>query len=52
MTLCRGGTDTNWIEFLEEVTTMIDEGRTADVVYVDFSEAFGMARWSRGIRET
>ena len=28
------------IEFFEEVTKMIDEGRAVDVVYMDFSKAF------------
>ena len=31
---------TNLIEFLEEVTKMIDEGRAVDVVYMDFTKAF------------
>ena len=31
---------TNLIEFFEEVTKMIDEGRAVDVVYMDFSKAF------------
>jgi len=31
---------TNWIEFFEEVTKVIDEGRAVDVVYMDFSEVF------------
>ena len=31
---------TNLIEFFEEVMKMIDEFRTVDVVYMDFSKAF------------
>ena len=31
---------TNLIEFFEEVMKIIDEGRAADVVYMDFSKAF------------
>lgn len=31
---------TNLIEFFEEVTKMIDEGKAVDVVYMDFSKAF------------
>ena len=31
---------TNLIEFFEEVTKMIDEGRAVDVVDMDFSQAF------------
>ena len=31
---------TNVIEFFEEVTKMIDEGRAVDVVYMDFSKAW------------
>ena len=31
---------TNLIEFFEEVTKMIDEGRAVGVVYMDFSKAF------------
>ncbi|PLS49478.1 hypothetical protein CYV29_15670, partial [Carnobacterium maltaromaticum] len=31
---------TNLIEFFEEVTKLIDEGRAVDVIYMDFSKAF------------
>ena len=31
---------TNLIEFFEEVTKCVDEGRAVDVIYKDFSKAF------------
>ena len=31
---------TNLIEFFEEVTKQVDEGKAVDVVYMDFSKAF------------
>jgi len=31
---------TSLIEFFEEVTKQVDEGRAVDVVYMDFSKAF------------
>ena len=31
---------TNLLEFLERVTTLIDEGDSVDVIYLDFSKAF------------
>ena len=30
---------TNLLEFLEKATTVIDEGKTFDVVYLDFAKA-------------
>ena len=33
----------NLIEFFEEVTKIINEGRAVDVVFVDFSKVFDMA---------
>ena len=30
----------NLIEFFEQVTKQVDEGKAVDVVYIDFSKAF------------
>ena len=32
---------TNLVEFFEEVTKTVDEGRAVDVVYMDFSSCWG-----------
>jgi len=32
---------TNLISFYEQVTCLVDEGKAVDVVYLDFSKAFG-----------
>eukprot|EP00061_Rhincodon_typus_P015960 g43919.t1 len=39
------------IEFFEEVTKMIDEGSAVDVVYMDFSKAFGKVPHGRLIQK-
>ena len=31
---------TNLLEFLEKATTMVDEGKPFDVVFLDFAKAF------------
>ena len=38
---------TNLLEFLEEITRLIDEGHSLDVMFLDFSKAFDKVRHSR-----
>jgi len=38
---------TNLLEFLEEVTLNLDEGRPVDVIYLDFSKAFDKVPYQR-----
>ena len=37
---------TNLISFYDWVTRLVDEGKAVDVVYLDFSKAFGMVSHS------
>jgi len=47
----RGSRLTNLIEFFEEVTRIIDQGRAVDVVYMDFSKAFDKVPHGRLIQK-
>ena len=38
--MCKRSVTTNLLEFLESVTTSIDEGQAIDVMYLDFAKAF------------
>jgi len=42
---------TNLLEFLEDVTLNIDEGRPVDVIYLDFSKAFDKVPYQRLFRK-
>ena len=49
--MCGRSCLTNLLEFFEEVTRKVDEGKAVDVVYMDFSKAFDKVPHGRLVRK-